>query len=236
MWRHSPAWPAGSPTWLATTVAGPSRSIYHSPNWCTATASLLTSRSIPRSPLSPRSRRGPTTTYLRSYADSVRDFGHPVVIGFGHEMNATWYSWGYEPRPAETFVAAWRHIVTLFNERGRARTSPGCGRSTRITPEPGRSPMVARRQVTSPGSASTGTTSSHPTRSTASSGAPFSRFAQFTKKPILLSETAVSPKATPQFAKIGDLFTGMQKYRTLGLVWFDKDQNDDGYRHQDWRH
>jgi hypothetical protein len=26
--------------------------------------------------------------YLRSYADSVRDFGHAVVIGFGHEMNA----------------------------------------------------------------------------------------------------------------------------------------------------
>ena len=33
--------------------------------------------------------------YLRQYADSVADFGHPVVIGFGHEMNATWYSWGY---------------------------------------------------------------------------------------------------------------------------------------------
>ena len=33
--------------------------------------------------------------YLRSFADSVRDFGQPVVIGFGHEMNATWYSWGY---------------------------------------------------------------------------------------------------------------------------------------------
>ena len=33
--------------------------------------------------------------YLRSFADSVRDFGRPVVIGFGHEMNAYWYSWGY---------------------------------------------------------------------------------------------------------------------------------------------
>ena len=34
-------------------------------------------------------------SYLRSFADSVREFGHPVVIGFGHEMNAYWYSWGY---------------------------------------------------------------------------------------------------------------------------------------------
>ena len=57
--------------------------------------------------------------YLRSYADSVQDFGHAVVIGFGHEMNAPWYSWGYGHVPAATFVAAWRHIVTLFRERGR---------------------------------------------------------------------------------------------------------------------
>ena len=53
-------------------------------------------------------------TYLRSFANSVREFGHPVVIGFGHEMNAHWYSWGYGHLPASTFVAAWRHIVTLF--------------------------------------------------------------------------------------------------------------------------
>ena len=44
--------------------------------------------------------------YLRSFADSVRKFDYPVVIGFGHEMNAYWYSWGYghlPPRPS------WRH-------------------------------------------------------------------------------------------------------------------------------
>ena len=56
--------------------------------------------------------------YLRSYADSVRDFGHAVVIGFGHEMNATWYSWGYGRTPPSAFVAAWRHIVTLFRDQG----------------------------------------------------------------------------------------------------------------------
>jgi hypothetical protein len=63
---------------------------------------------------------GDDDNYLRVYADSVRKFGHPVVIGFGHEMNATWYSWGYTHTPASTFVAAWRHIVTLFRSRVRA--------------------------------------------------------------------------------------------------------------------
>ena len=52
--------------------------------------------------------------YLRSFAASVRDFGQAVVIGFGHEMNAPWYSWGYGHVPPPVFVAAWRHIVTLF--------------------------------------------------------------------------------------------------------------------------
>src|SRR5258708_33150160 len=57
-------------------------------------------------------------SYLRSYAHTVRSFGHPVVIGFGHEMNAAWYSWGYGHVPPRTFVAAWRHIVTLFRGQG----------------------------------------------------------------------------------------------------------------------
>ena len=61
---------------------------------------------------------GTYNDYLRSYADSVRNFGHAVVIGFGHEMNAPWYSWGYNHVPASTFIAAWRHIVTLFRDQG----------------------------------------------------------------------------------------------------------------------
>ena len=42
----------------------------------------------------------------------------------------------------------------------------------------------------------------------------------FTNKPILLSETAVGP-GPRQFAKISNLFEGMRRYKTLGLVWFD---------------
>ena len=63
-------------------------------------------------------RQAVTTPTCVSFADSVRDFGHPVVIGFGHEMNADWYSWGYKHVPAPTFVAAWRHIVSLFRGQG----------------------------------------------------------------------------------------------------------------------
>ena len=54
-----------------------------------------------------------------------------------------------------------------------------------------------------------------------------------TNKPILLSETAVGADDDP-FVNIPNLFSGMVQYKTLGLVWFDKDQNN-GILHQDWR-
>ena len=75
---------------------------------------------------------GGSDAYLRSYADDVVAFGHPVILSFGHEMNGTWYSWGYGHTSPATFVAAWRHIVRLFRDAGRP-TSPGCGRSTPST-------------------------------------------------------------------------------------------------------
>jgi mannan endo-1,4-beta-mannosidase len=40
---------------------------------------------------------GQQDAYLRSYADAVRTFGHRVLIGFAHEMNGSWYPWGYTP-------------------------------------------------------------------------------------------------------------------------------------------
>jgi hypothetical protein len=98
--------------------------------------------------------------YLRTYADSVRDFGDAVVIGFGHEMNARWYSWGYGHVPAPTFVAR------------APGMSPGCGHSRQISPIPGQSPHGGRARAMSPGWASTATTTGPLTRSPASSAAP----------------------------------------------------------------
>ena len=56
--------------------------------------------------------------YLTSYAEAVRSYRYPVILGFGHEMNGSWYSWGYRHSSPATFVAAWRHIVTVFREMG----------------------------------------------------------------------------------------------------------------------
>jgi mannan endo-1,4-beta-mannosidase len=170
--------------------------------------------------------------YLRSYADSVRNFGHAVVIGFGHEMNGPWYSWGYGHVPPATFIAAWRHIVTLFRAEGADNVTwiwtinadlPNTGPVASWWPGQGYVTWVG--------------IDGYYTRSSDTFGSVFghtiNQVRTFTDKPVLLSETAVGPKAG-QFAKIGDLFAGMHQYNTLGLVWFDKAQAGGAY-HQDWR-
>jgi hypothetical protein len=170
--------------------------------------------------------------YLRSFADSVRDYGQAVVIGFGHEMNANWYSWGYGHVPPSVFVAAWRHIVTLFRAQGADNVTwlwtinadlpttgpiaswwPGAGYVTWVGID-GYYYFRANNFVSV-------------------FGKTIAQVRAITNKPVLLSETAVGPN-TGQAAKIANLFWGMHRYGTLGLVWFDIAQNGGTY-HQDWR-
>lgn len=175
---------------------------------------------------------GDYDTYLRTYADTIRNFGHPVVIGFGHEMNATWYSWGYGHVPPRTFVAAWRHIVQLF--RGQ-RADNVTWLWTINADLPSTGPIAAwwpgSQYVTWVG------IDGYYYRPSDTFAGVFGKTIAavrvITGKPVLLSETAVAPGAG-QAAKIGDLFAGMRQYQTLGLVWFDIAQHQ-GIYHQDWR-
>jgi mannan endo-1,4-beta-mannosidase len=175
---------------------------------------------------------GDYDNYLRHYADSVRSFGHPVVIGFGHEMNTSSYSWGYKRTPAATFVAAWRHIVTLFRAAGAENVTwlwtinadgPGTGPVKNWWPGASYVTWVGidgyYYRATDTFASVFGTT--------------IGQVRGFTDLPILLAETAVGPQAD-QYLNISGLFNGIGQYHALGLVWFDKAQHD-GIYHQDWR-
>jgi mannan endo-1,4-beta-mannosidase len=170
--------------------------------------------------------------YLRAYAASVRAFGHSVVIGFAHEMNAPWYQWGYTRLPAATFIAAWRHIVTLFDHQGAQNVT---WLWTINSDRPGTGPI----QSWWPGSKYVtwiGVDGYYFRPSDTFAGVfghTIDQVRKFTRKPVLLSETAVGP-AAGQFTKIENLFNGMGQYKTLGLVWFDKDRHGSIFR-QDWR-
>ncbi len=176
--------------------------------------------------------KGTYDDYLRTYADSVSRFKHAVVIGFGHEMNARGYSWGYGRVPPSTFIAAWRHIVTLFRSEGADNVT---WLWTVQADVPGTGPVAwwwpGAQYVTWVGIDGYYYRSSD-TFATVF-GKTITQVRALTTDPILLSETAVGP-AAGQFVKILDLFHGMAAYKTLGLVWFDKTQHGNLY-HQDWR-
>jgi mannan endo-1,4-beta-mannosidase len=169
--------------------------------------------------------------YLSSFAESVRDFGGSVVIGFGHEMNASWYSWGYGHVPPSVFVAAWQHIVTLFRAEGADNVT---WLWTLQADEPGTGPIASwwpgAQYVTWVGIDGYYYRASDTFASVF--GKTIAQVRALTGQPLLLSETAVGPEAG-QSLKIPDLFAGMHTYDTLGLVWFDIAQ-DDGIYHQDW--
>jgi Glycosyl hydrolase family 26 len=176
--------------------------------------------------------RGTYDGYLRSYADSVRDFGHAVVIGFGHEMNAPWYSWGYGHVPPSTFIAAWRHVVSVFRGQGAENVTwlwtvnqdrPDTGPVASWWPGP--------KYVTWVGI--DGYYFQPSDTFARAFGSTIDQVRAFTDKPVLLSETAVAPDIG-QFAKIGNLFDGIRRAGVLGLVWFDVAQHG-GLYHQDWR-
>jgi hypothetical protein len=160
--------------------------------------------------------------YLSAYAESVRSFGHAVIIGFGHEMNAPWYSWGYGHTSPATFVAAWRHIVKLFRALGADNVTwlwtinadqAGTGPLTSWWPGANYVSWVGiDGYYQRPSDNFAGVF-----------GRTIDQVRAFTSKPVLLSDTAVAPSAN-QVAKIPDLFQGMLRYRTLGLVWSDQAQ------------
>jgi hypothetical protein len=175
---------------------------------------------------------GDYDAYLRSFAQSVRHFGHPVVIGFGHEMNANWYSWGYHQLPPATFVAAWRHIVTLFRGAGASNVT---WLWTVQADEAGTGPIAAWW----PGTKYVdwiGIDGYYydPTETFGGIfGQTIAQVRALSHLPVLVSEAGVGP-AAGQAQKIPDLFAGMRAYGTLGLVYFDIAQHQGTY-HQDWR-
>ena len=146
-------------------------------------------------------------------------------------MNAYWYSWGYGHLPASTFVAAWRHIVTLFRAQHADNVT---WLWTLQADEPGTGPIASwwpgAQYVTWVGIDGYYYRPSETFFSIF--GKTIAQVRAFTGLPVLLSEVAVGPDAG-QVRKIPDLFAGMRQYGTLGLVWFDIAQHQGTY-HQDW--
>lgn len=69
---------------------------------------------------------GQWDAYLSAFAQAAKDWGRPLVIRFGHEMNLRRYHWGgpeaaYGPASPELFQKMHRHVVGLFRQVGADR-------------------------------------------------------------------------------------------------------------------
>jgi mannan endo-1,4-beta-mannosidase len=161
-------------------------------------------------------------SYLRSYAAAVKAFGHQVVLSFGHEMNGNWYSWGRSKSSPAAFVAAWRHIVTVFGKVGATNVTwlwtVNVVNANPYIPAPGRW-WPGRSYVNWVGIDGYYYL---PSQSFAQVYGPtIGAVRELTSDPILITETGAAP-GTGQPTKIGDLFAGINTYGLSGFMWFDE--------------
>jgi mannan endo-1,4-beta-mannosidase len=168
-------------------------------------------------------------SYLSAYAAAVRSYGHSVILSFGHEMNGSWYSWAYRHTSPMTFVAAWRHIVTLFRAIGAVNVTwlwtVNVIERRHGIPDP-RPWWPGSSYVTWVGIDGYYTNSS--TTFAPLFGPTIVALRALTSTPILIAETGVASTAREP-AQISDLFAGVHAYGLLGLMWFD------AIGKQDWR-
>jgi mannan endo-1,4-beta-mannosidase len=161
--------------------------------------------------------------YLSAYAEAVRAYKHPVVLSFGHEMNGTWYSWGYRHTSPAVFVDAWRHIVKLFRALG-AHNVTWMWTVNIINDTHGGT--IPRPGLWWPGSSYVdwvgidGYYLKPSWKFAPLFGPTIAAVRKLTLDPILVAETGAVP-AAGQSAKIADLFAGIQQYALLGFVYFD---------------
>lgn len=166
---------------------------------------------------------GKYDSYLRSYAEAVRVYRHPVILSFGHEMNGYWYSWGYTHTAPTVFIAAWQHVVNLFRAQGARNvtwlwTINNFHKATESKVPAPNAWWPGSSYVTWVGIDGYYTGSSSVFASVF--GTTIADVRALTRKPILIAETSATP-AAGQPAKIADLFAGIHLYGLLGFVWFD---------------
>jgi hypothetical protein len=165
--------------------------------------------------------------WLRQLASQARAYGKPLILGWAPEMNGPWYAWGYTHVTPAVYVAAWRHVVTVFRQAGASNVTWLW--TVNVT-----GPGISSPAGWWPGSAWVGMAGldgyfDTAAQSYASRIAPTAAAVRkFWDGPVILSETSVAP-AAGQAAKIPDLFAGAAADHLAALVWFNLKGN------QDWR-
>jgi hypothetical protein len=63
---------------------------------------------------------GSQDSYVTSWAQAAKNWGHPILLRFAWEMNGSWFPWGVgnNGTTAADYVAMWRHVHSIFSSVG----------------------------------------------------------------------------------------------------------------------
>jgi hypothetical protein len=171
---------------------------------------------------------GKSDAYLKKYATAVRKLNLPVVIDFADEFNGHWEKWGTEYATPQQFVAAWRHIHDTFADVGASNVIWAWAPNI-INP-------VKKVQLKPyyPGDAYVDWvgfvgywTIDQDNAFGSVFGPTIDEVRTFTKKPILLLETAAMAGERRR-ADIRNLFAGVEADdNLLGFIWFNQKKRAD---------
>lgn len=178
---------------------------------------------------------GAFDAYLKGYAASVKAYGRPVVLRFGHEMNGQWYPWsvGVNGNTAAGYVAAFRHVHDVFVAQGVTNVTwawtpnvPSSGSSTLAAAYPGDA-YVDQVGLDGYNWGTTGTGTTWQSFATIF-GAGLTQLRALTAKPIWLGEVASTEKGGDKATWIRDMFSTLAAHPEIaGFTWFDFNKETD---------
>ncbi len=178
---------------------------------------------------------GSMDTYLRRYALSAKAYGKTVLLRPFHEMNGNWYPWGATVNgdtPAE-FIAAWRHVRTIFKSEGATNVKfVWCPNGTSV-------PNTSANAITKywPGSSYVDYVALDGYNWGGSSWTSFSgvfsssykTMTHLTTKPLFIAETGSSETGGSKSAWVANMFKVIPTSfpRIIGVTWFDENKEHD---------
>ncbi|MFJ8821699.1 glycoside hydrolase family 26 protein [Streptomyces sp. NPDC102467] len=171
---------------------------------------------------------GKSDTYLKQYAAAVKKLNLPVVMDFADEMNGGWEKWGTKHTTPKEYVAAWRHIHDTFTDAGASNVIWAWAPNI-INPV-----KDVRLKPYYPGDGYVDWvgligyfTAEEDNAFSSVFGPTIDEVRTFTKKPVLLAETAAAGGERRR-ADIRNLFAGVEADESLiGFVWFNHKKRAD---------
>lgn len=183
---------------------------------------------------------GSYDSYIQSWAEAAKAWGHPFFLRFDWEMNGSWFPWGAgaNGNQAGEYVAAWKHVHDIF-------TAVGADNASWVwCPYVDPNGTLADLAALFPGDEYVDWTcldgynwgpSATPPRTWRSFKYLFGpSYAQITEsiapsKPLLVGETASSESGGSKAGWIHNMFEALEtEFQEIrGLLWFDDYQEGD---------